>query len=74
MGAPPSKKARAGRMNPAGISYLYLAFEQETALAEVIGSPPCTAIIAQFQTLHELRILDLTKLPVVSSIFDYAHY
>ncbi len=72
MGAPFPDRARAGRMNPAGISYLYLAFEQETALAEVLSGPPCAAVIAQFQTQRELQILDLTNLPEEPSIFDEA--
>lgn len=70
MGAPPSELARAGRMNPAGISYMYLAFEQETALAEVLSGPPCAAAIAQFTTQRELQVLDLTSLPEEPSIFD----
>lgn len=72
LGAPSPDRARAGRMNPAGISYLYLAFEQETALAEVLSGPPCAAVIAQFQTQRELQILDLTNLPEEPSIFDEA--
>ena len=70
MGAPPAELARAGRMNPAGISYLYLAFEQETALAEVLSGPPCAVAIAQFTTQRELHVLDLTNLPEEPSIFD----
>ncbi len=72
MGAPPSELARAGRMNPAGISYLYLAFEPETAYAEVLGGPPCTVVMAKFDTVRELNMLDLTKLPEEPSIFDAA--
>src|SRR5258706_9457584 len=35
MGAPPDLKARGGRANPNGISYLYAADEEATAIAEV---------------------------------------
>lgn len=70
MGAPPAVRAAAGRMNPAGISYLYLAFEQQTALAEVLERPPCGAAIAQFDAQRDLTILDLTSLPPLPSIFD----
>lgn len=70
MGAPPADKASAGRMNPAGISYLYLAYERETALAEVLGRPPCVAAIAHFVSQRDLNILDLTSLPARPSIFD----
>lgn len=70
MGPPPTARASAGRMNPAGISYLYLAFEQQTALAEVLERPPCGAAIAQFDAQRDLAILDLTDLPPLPSIFD----
>jgi len=70
MGAPPSDRAAAGRMNPAGISYLYLAFEQETALAEVLDGPPCSAAIARFEVQREIFVLNLTSLPQLPSIFD----
>lgn len=72
MGAPPPEKASAGRMNPAGISYLYLAYEQETALAEVLIRPPCGTAIAHFVTQRHLSILDLTNLPNKPSVFDSA--
>jgi hypothetical protein len=48
LGAPPPEKASAGRMNPAGISYLYLAFEQETALAEIKCVPSNQVAMGQF--------------------------
>ncbi len=70
MGAPPSELARAGRMNPAGISYLYLAFEKETGLAEVLNGPPCSAAVASFVVVRDLRVLDLSVLPKLPSIFD----
>lgn len=70
MGPPPAARAAAGRMNPAGISYLYLAFERQTALAEVLERPPCGAAIAQFDAQRDLTILDLTSLPPLPSIFD----
>jgi hypothetical protein len=61
--APPPEKARAGRMNPAGISYLYLAEQPGTALAEVVQRPPCKVAVGCFQLRVELLILDITKLP-----------
>jgi RES domain-containing protein len=72
MGPPPSDAARAGRMNPAGISYLYVAFEEQTAFAETMSSPPCLAGVACFETARILRVLDLTDLPAMPSIFDSA--
>jgi hypothetical protein len=57
-------------MNPAGISYFYLAFEQETAVAEVIDKPPCHAAIGAFEVKKELTFLDLTELPPLPSMFN----
>ncbi|AZG13791.1 HEPN-associated N-terminal domain-containing protein [Cupriavidus pauculus] len=70
MGAPPPDKAAAGRMNPAGISYLYLAREQQTALAETLSRPPCVGALAQFRVSRPLRVLDLAVLPSMPSLFD----
>lgn len=75
LGAAPSKDSRAGRMNPAGISYLYLAFAQETAVAEVRQIKLSLPVaIGQFEAQRELIILDLTNLPKKPSIFDVQHY
>jgi RES domain-containing protein len=71
MGAPPADRASAGRMNAAGISYLYVALEKSTAIAEVFHGPPANLAIARFKTVRELTVLDLTKLPTLPSIFDH---
>jgi RES domain-containing protein len=70
MGPPPPDAASAGRMNPAGISYFYLAFEDETAIAEVIPSAPAQAAVATFRSKTDLIVLDLSKLPDLPSIFN----
>lgn len=70
LGPPPNEKANAGRMNPAGISYFYLAQDNETAFAEVINKPPSTAVIADFKTNEDLLLLNLCDLPPIPSIFD----
>lgn len=71
MGAPPSDKASAGRMNPAGISYLYTAFNQATALCEV-GAERGSAVMATFEVKRDLVVVDFTRLPALPSIFDGA--
>lgn len=73
LGAPPPEMTRAGRMNPAGIPYLYTAFNAGTAVAETIRRPPQTVAIASYVTAEEITILDLTKLPTVPSPFDAAN-
>src|SRR5512139_3458268 len=69
MGAPPLEKSRAGRMNPAGVSYLYLAHEIETGFAEVLGTPPCVAAYGEFSVKRELSVIDLCQISL-PSIFD----
>lgn len=70
LGAPPSDKASAGRMNPAGISYLYLAFDRATTLAEIQHGQSDRSAIGQFEVINDLRVLNLTQLPNLPSIFD----
>src|SRR5581483_4057045 len=71
LGAPPPKKAAAGRMNPPGISYLYLALEYETALSEVFHGPPCSLAIGNFELQRQVRVLNLIDLPPRPSIYDH---
>lgn len=59
MGAPPAKKATAGRANPVGIPYLYLASSKETAVAEVRPHPGESLTLAAFQIERGLNLIDL---------------
>lgn len=70
VGPPPPERALAGRMNPAGISYFYLALEDKTALAEVAIKPPMSVSEATFVTARDLLVLDLSALPEIPSVFD----
>ena len=74
LGAPPRDKASAGRMNAAGIPYLYTAFDEETALNEVLprdGCRPVNVVLAKFETTKQLCVLDLTdNVPRRPSAFD----
>src|SRR3546814_20852500 len=72
LGAPPFDKARAGRMNPAGIPYLYVAFDTKTALREIGESTAKTeaTFMATFK-LHEQWLVDaLTTFPPPPTGFD----
>ena len=75
MGAPPKEVASAGRMNPAGIPYLYTAFERSTARLEagITGRTSHTFFIATFLLSAPLQVIDLTLLPAVPSLFDLAN-
>lgn len=61
MRAPPAKIVTAGRANPIGISYLYLAENEETCIAEVRPSNGCMVSVATFKLIENLRFLDLTE-------------
>ncbi len=70
MGPPPPLMATAGRMNPPGISYMYVAFDSDTAVAEIVDKPPAQIAVAEFKCKTALQILDLTKIPDVPSVFE----
>jgi RES domain-containing protein len=76
MGAPPKATATtAGRMNPAGISYLYTAFDKLTARREVgiTGRTSHVVFTAAYRLAEPLTVIDLTLLPPVPSLFDVAN-
>lgn len=72
MGAPPDKAVTAGRMNPAGIAYLYTAFDPTTAAKEVRASRRGGGVpfVATFKLTRDVVVFDLTALPPKPSIFD----
>lgn len=74
LGPPPKGTTSAGRMNPAGISYLYLAKERSTAVGEVVSRPPCRISIGKFQLKRDIVVLDLTDIPSPPSVFDFDNY
>ena len=74
LGPPPKGKASAGRMNPAGISYLYTATEQDTAVREVVSHPPSCVTVAMLLLKQDIVVVDLTDLPERPSVFDDDNY
>lgn len=72
LGAPPPQKARSGRMNPAGIPYLYAAFNEETALHEAGAARRTTnaIFVATFELTQPLLVIDLTSVTKLPSVFD----
>ena len=73
VGSPPSMYANAGRMNAHGISVFYGANDPNVALAEVRPPVGSQVIVARFEIVRPVRLLDLMALSAVStsgSIFD----
>jgi hypothetical protein len=61
MVAPPTGTARAGRLNPPGIFYLYLARELKTCLAEVRPWVGAHVTVAQLILKRPLQIVNLNS-------------
>lgn len=73
LGPPPPKLARAGRMNANGISVFYGATKAHTATAEVRPPVGSKVVVAKFDVVRSLRLLDLSVLSSITvngSIFD----
>ena len=74
LGSPPSAAAAAGRMNARGIAVFYGANSALVALSEVRPPVGSHVVVARFEIIRSLRLLDLTALRAVTtdrgSIFD----
>lgn len=64
LGPPPPPLAGVGRMNRVGVSFLYVASNQETAIAEVRPHPGHYCSVGAFISQRALRIADLSNLEV----------
>ncbi len=73
LGSPPVDKCTySNRMSPAGIPMFYGASDPKTAILETYEetADAKAATCGEFKTNRELRVLDLTDLPDVPSLFD----
>ena len=73
LGPPPNRLASAGRMNAHGISVFYGANSAALAIAEVRPPVGSQVVVAAFEIIRPLRLLDLTAFNTVyerGSIFD----
>lgn len=69
LGPPSKENARhANRMSPSGIVMFYGSNSETTALSEIEQTEVAT--IADFRTLKQFKVLDLTRIPDIPSIFD----
>lgn len=73
---PPPGIARNNRMSPSGISLFYGSLDPETCISELRPGSGERIVIAEFETIKDLTILDLSlKTRCVQSIFneDYSY-
>ena len=73
LSAPPPNVARAGRMNPTGISLFYGSFDPETCIAEIRPPVGTYAVIARFEVIRSLRLLDFRKLTEAFEPISHFH-
>ena len=73
LGPPPSNKARAGRMNAEGIPVFYGALEDETCVSEIRAPVGSLVVLAKFDLLKPILIVDLDALSEVYSEISYFH-
>lgn len=66
MGKPPAKKAKAGRANPSGISYLYLASDLKTTFYEVRAGAYDYVSVGEFKLKQDVEVINLRDLQVIS--------
>lgn len=74
---PPSAKISAGfpnRMSPPGIPMFYGSDEAKTAIAEITVSGMRQVMTSRFGLVKKIKVLDLTRIPPLPSIFDKQKY
>jgi hypothetical protein len=71
LGSPPENLAQANRLSPAGIPMFYGAFDNKTAIIEILDFGKSTDIVSvgKFTNMKTLNLIDFSKLQYIS-IFD----
>lgn len=73
IGVAPKKIASAGRMNPVGIPYFYIANSLHTAQNEAITDEKHWSY-GTFKLKKDVKVIDFSNLPKIPSIFDTVNY
>jgi len=71
--APPTELAQGGRANPPGLSYLYVASDQRTAICEVRPTVADQVAVARFEQARPFSIIDLSDPRAMISPFGVEH-
>ena len=70
IGAPPPDKSKDGRINPRGISCLYLSTDIKTAISEVRPSLEQDVTVGCFEIIKDLKCIDASKDETRGCYFD----
>ncbi|WP_192350364.1 RES family NAD+ phosphorylase [Algoriphagus sp. Y33] len=68
MGKPPKEKASAGRANPLGISYLYLATDPETTYYESRAGLHEQIFLGEFEAMDNLNVVSLERIEFLGPV------
>ena len=68
--APPPNKAREGRANPRGISYLYLSCDEDTAISEIRPYLNKQVTIATFKLVEDVLLVDASTDPSLFNVVE----
>lgn len=80
MGPPPNINVKGGRVNPAGISILYLSDSEETTLHEIRAGVYDFVAVGRFQLLKDIEVINLAGIDRISPFiginygFDFTQY
>lgn len=80
MGPPPSDKAKGGRVNPTGISILYLSDSAETTLYEIRAGVYDYVTVGRFKLQKDIEVINLAGIDHISPFigvnygFDFLQY
>lgn len=73
MGAAPHQFCKGGRINPPGMSYLYLASSAETAALEIRATPADVFTVADVSLSNDPLLLDLRR-SSFSTLFEFKFF
>lgn len=76
MGAPPKGQASSGRINPEGISCLYLASKEEVAIHEIRAAAYDYITIGKFKLKKNVHVVDIELIDKISPFkgIDYTQH
>lgn len=80
MGPPPDNRVKGGRVNPTGISILYLSDSRETTLYEIRAGVYDFVTIGRFKLQKDIEVINLADIDRISPFigidygFDFAQY